>query len=172
MPHSTEPEDFHSRVFPVREDMDYQLKVWRFERVGWYILVLLVVLTLLGLFSRGPLSSRDLQSRDGSLGVEYETFNRNGSTNPMIVHMKGQPNAVLEVALDGAWLQGFEVQTLQPQPVRAASAGQGMRFWVQADAQGQASLYLSLLGQGLGIYHGRLAMPGGASLSFDQFIFP
>mgnify|MGYP001026322383 CR=1 FL=1 len=172
MPRHIEPEDFHSRVFPVREDMDYQLKVWRFERVGWYVLVALVIMTLLGLFSRGPLSSRDLRSGDGSLGVEYEMFHRNGSSNPMIIHMKGQPNAVLEVELGGAWLQGFEVQTLQPLPMRSASAGQGMRLWVQADAQGQASLYLSLLGQGLGLYHGRLSMPGGASLGFDQFIFP
>lgn len=50
--------DFHSRDYPVREDMAYQVKVWRFERWGWYTLVLLILLALLGLFSRGPLSTR------------------------------------------------------------------------------------------------------------------
>ncbi|UZE21184.1 hypothetical protein LOY67_14095 [Pseudomonas sp. B21-056] len=171
MNNPTEPEDFHSREFPIREDMAYQLKVWRFERVGWYVLVLLVILTLLGLFSRGPLSSREVQSSDGRLGVKYELFHRNGSTNAMILHLKGQPGALLEVELGGDWLEGFDVQALQPQPVRSASVGQGLKVWVQADAEGKASLYLSLVSAGLGTYHSRIAMPGSA-VSFDQFIFP
>lgn len=167
-----ESEDFHSRAFPVREDMAYQLKVWRFERVGWYVLVLLVILTLLGLFSRGPLSGRDVQTSDGRLAVKYELFHRNGSTNPMVLHLKGAPQAVLEVELGGDWLEGFDVQALQPQPLRSASAGQGLKLWVQADAQGEASLYLSLLSEGLGTYHSHITLPGGGSVSFDQFIFP
>ena len=28
--------DLRSRDVPFREDMAYQLKVWRFERCGWY----------------------------------------------------------------------------------------------------------------------------------------
>ncbi|MDO7899364.1 hypothetical protein [Pseudomonas citrulli] len=167
-----DPEDFHSRTFPVREDMAYQLKVWRFERVGWYILVLLVLLTLLGLFSHGPLSAGEAWSRDGRLGVEYERFHRNGSTNSLTLHLKGQPDAVLEVELGGDWLEGFDVEALQPQPLRSAGAGKGMKFWVQADAQGQATLYLSVLSEGLGTYHSRIAMAGGSAVSFDAFIFP
>lgn len=167
-----EQDDHRSRQFPVREDMAFQNKVWRFERVGWYVLVLLVILTLLGLFSRGPLSSRELQSRDGSLGVEYEAFHRNGSTNAMVIRLKGQPNAVLEVELGGDWLEGFEVQALQPAPIHSAGAGQGMTLRVQADERGQASLHLSLLGEGLGTYHSRIAISGGAAVSFNQFIFP
>lgn len=172
MTHPTDPEELRSRQFPVREDMAYQLKVWRFERLGWYVLVLLVILTLLGLFSRGPLSTRNVHSADGRLGVEYEMFHRNGSTNPMVIHLMGQPNAVLEVELVGQWLEGFEVQTLQPQPVRSASAERGLKLWVQADAKGEASLYLSLLGDGLGLYHSRIDTPDGATVRFNQFIFP
>ncbi|WP_458130459.1 hypothetical protein [Pseudomonas sp. R3-41] len=167
-----EQDDHRSRQFPVREDMVFQHKVWRFERVGWYVLVLLVILTLLGLFSRGPLSDRELYSSDGSLGVEYQAFHRNGSANAMTIRLKGQPNAVLEVELGGDWLEGFEVQALQPPPMRSAGAGQGMTLWIQADKQGQASLYLSLLGEGFGTYHSRIATPGGATVSFKQFIFP
>lgn len=169
---NSEPDDFHSRAYPVREDMAYQLKVWRFERVGWYVLVLLVILTLLGLFSHGPLSNRDAHSPDGRLSVSYERFHRNGSTNALILHLKGQPDAVLEVELGGDWLDGFDVQALQPQPLRSASVGQGMKLWVQADARGEANLHLSLLSEGLGTYHSRVALPGGTAVSFDQFIFP
>ncbi|MBC3362413.1 hypothetical protein [Pseudomonas sp. SWRI154] len=167
-----EQDDHRSREFPVREDMVFQHKVWRFERVGWYILVLLVILTLLGLFSRGPLSSRELQSADGTIAVEYEAFHRNGSTNPMVLRLKGAPNAVLEVELGGDWLDAFDVQSVQPQPIRSAAAGQGVKLWIQADGQGQANLHLSLLSEGLGTYHSRIVIPGGATVSFNQFIFP
>lgn len=168
----SEQDDHRSRVFPVREDMALQHKVWRFERVGWYVLVLLVILTLLGLFSRGPLSSRELQSADGTIGVEYEMFHRNGSTHPLILRLKGAPDAVLAIELGGDWLEGFDVQTVQPQPLRSAAAGQGVTLWVQADRQGQAILRLSLLGEGLGAYQSRIAMPSGAQVTFSQFIFP
>ncbi|WP_434557277.1 hypothetical protein J3P95_13050 [Pseudomonas sp. Z5-35] len=167
-----EQDDHRSREFPVREDMVFQHKVWRFERVGWYVLVLLVILTLLGLFSRGPLSSRELQSADGNISVEYEAFHRNGSTNPMVLRLKGASNAVLEVELGGDWLEAFEVQSVQPQPIRSAAAGQGVKLWIQADGQGQANLHLSLLSEGLGTYHSRIVIPGGATVSFNQFIFP
>jgi hypothetical protein len=167
-----EQDDHRSRQFPVREDIEFQHKVWRFERVGWYVLVLLVILTLLGLFSRGPLSSREAQSADGSIGVEYEMFHRNGSTNPLVIRLQGPSNAVLEVELDGDWLEGFDVQSVQPQPVRSAAAGPGMKVWVQADQQGRANLHLSLLGEGLGTYQSHIKTNNGAEVTFNQFIFP
>jgi len=172
MTNKWEQDDHRSREFPVREDMAFQHKVWRFERVGWYVLVLLVILTLLGLFSRGPLSSREMHSADGSIGVEYEKFHRNGSTNPMIIRLKGAPGAVLEVELGGDWLEGFDVQSVQPQPMRSAAAGPGMKIWLQADGEGQANLHLSLLGEGLGTYQTRIATSHGAVVTFNQFIFP
>lgn len=42
-----------NRSGPVEEDMPLQLRVWRIERAGWYALLLLVMLALLGLFSKG-----------------------------------------------------------------------------------------------------------------------
>ncbi|WP_256663355.1 hypothetical protein [Pseudomonas sp. SJZ131] len=44
--------ELRSRKYPIREDMAYQLKVWRFERVGWYVLMSLVVLGLVGYFPK------------------------------------------------------------------------------------------------------------------------
>ncbi|KAB0507202.1 MULTISPECIES: hypothetical protein [Pseudomonas] len=164
--------EYHSRDFPVREDMAYQVKVWRFERWGWYVMVLLVVLALLGLFSRGPLSSRDVHGSDGKVRVEYEMFHRHGSTNPMKVSVIGRPDATVELELTGKLLEGFEIETLQPEPVRALSGEQGMKLWVQTDAQGQASLYLTLRGEGLGLFRSHIASPGAASVKVDQFIFP
>jgi hypothetical protein len=43
---------------------------------------------------------------------------------------------------------------------------------VQTDNQGQANLYLTLRGDGLGFFRSHIATPGTAGVKLDQFIFP
>jgi hypothetical protein len=152
--------------------MAYQLKVWRFERCGWYMLVLLVVLGLAGLFSRGLLSTRDVRSEDGRVRVQYEMFHRNGSTNSMNISVSGAPESTVELELAGEILEGFSIETLQPEPARARSSGQGIRLWLQTDTQGQADLFITLRGDGLGLFHSRIVLPGTNDVRLAQFIFP
>ncbi|WDH32523.1 hypothetical protein [Pseudomonas chlororaphis] len=165
-------DDLLPRSQPIQEDMALQRKVWRFERVGWYALVVVVLLTLAGLFSRGPLSTRDISSADGSLRVEYQRFLRNGATDSLTLHLRGGARQLLEVEITGELLQGFSVQTLQPEPLKASSAGAGIRLWLRADADGQARLYLTLLSTGVGFYDSRIRLADHPPLSISQFIYP
>jgi hypothetical protein len=167
-----DPQELRSRSYPIREDMAYQLKVWRFERVGWYVLVLVVVLGLVGVFSRGLISSRDVSSDDGKIRVEYEMFHRNGSTNPMKISVHATPDSTVELALAGQLLEGFSIETLQPEPLRSRSSSQGIKLWLQTDLDGQATLYLTLRGDGLGFFRSQIASPGTHGVKLEQFIFP
>ncbi|WP_439877964.1 hypothetical protein [Pseudomonas prosekii] len=167
-PHS----DYQSRDYPVRENMAYQLKVWSFERWGWYGLVAVVVMALLAVFSRGPISAREVQSTDRKVTVDYEIFHRSGSINPMKIVASGRVNAQVEVELSGDLLEGFTIETMQPDPIKAVSAGQGLRLWLQADPQGQAMLYLTLQGEGLGSYSSRIAVGGSSPVNLTQYILP
>jgi hypothetical protein len=164
--------NYQSRDYPVREDMAYQLKVWRFERWGWYVLVGVVLMAMLGVFSRGPLSARDAQSTDGKVTVRYELFHRNGSTNPMRVVVSGRGNSQVELELSGDFLNGFSIETIQPDPIKAVSAGQGIRLWLQTDPQGHATLYFTLRGDGLGPYNTRISIPGSSPIDISQYILP
>ena len=164
--------DMRSREHPIREDMAYQLKVWRFERVGWYVLVLVVLMGLMGVFSRGLLSSRDVRSEDGKVRVEYEMFHRNGSTNSMKITLSSTSDSQVELELAGQLLEGFSIETLQPEPLRSRSSSQGIRLWLQTDLDGQATLYITLRGDGLGFYRSQISSPGTNSLKLVQFIFP
>lgn len=164
--------DMRSREHPIREDMTYQLKVWRFERVGWYVLVLVVLMGLMGVFSRGLLSSRDVRSEDGNVRVEYEMFHRNGSTNSMKITLSSTPDSQAELELAGQLLEGFSIETLQPEPLRSRSSSHGIRLWLKTDLDGQATLYITLRGDGLGLYRSEISSPGTNSVKLVQFIFP
>ncbi|VVM76155.1 hypothetical protein [Pseudomonas fluorescens] len=164
--------DLESRKHPVCEDMPYQLKVWRFERWGWYALVAVVLMGLLGVFSRGPLSAREVHSADGRLSAHYEIFHRNGSTNPMKIAVSGRPESPVEIELSGDFLDGFSIESMQPEPVKSVSAGDGIKVWLQTDPHGRATLYLTLRGDGLGGYTSRLSVPGSSPVNVTQYILP
>ncbi|AVE03650.1 hypothetical protein FEM54_20975 [Pseudomonas edaphica] len=172
MSEDTDHPDMKSRNRPLREDMAYQLKVWRFERVGWYVLVLILVMALGGVFSRGLLSSRDVRSDDGKVRVEYEMFHRNGSTNSMKITLIERPNSPVELELAGQLLEGFSIETLQPEPLRSRSSSQGMKLWMQTDADGQATLYITLRGDAVGLFRSQITSSGTRSVRLVQFIFP
>lgn len=81
-------------------------------------------------------------------------------------------NAQVEVELSGDFLEGFSIETMQPDPIKAVSAGQGLKLWLQADPQGQAMLYLTLQGDGLGSYSSRIAVQGSSPVKLTQYILP
>ncbi|HKS12719.1 MAG TPA: hypothetical protein VJS90_06725, partial [Pseudomonas sp.] len=85
-------DEHHARQYPVSEDMRMQRRVWRFERLGWYGLLVVVGLTLAGLFGNGPLSDRTANSADGRVQVEYARFSRNGAGEQLRIRVKGRPN--------------------------------------------------------------------------------
>lgn len=102
MPRSPEaPEDdFRPRDHPVEDDIAFQRKAWKVERVGWACLLVLVVFALLGLFSNGPLSDRRLTTPDGTLQVDDQRFLRQGGRSPLRLALQGEPGATLQVVLE------------------------------------------------------------------------
>ncbi|MBN2991366.1 hypothetical protein JWR97_08160 [Pseudomonas cedrina subsp. fulgida] len=165
-------EDLHSRHYPINEDMTLQRKVWRFERFGWYGLVVVIGLTLAGLFSKGPLSTIQVHSAGGQVRVEYQRFLRNGSSDVLVIHLQGKAREPLEVAISGELLQGFNIEMLQPQPLKASTAGEGMRLWLLSDQDGHAVLHLTLRSDGVGSFETQVALATGASVRLSQFIYP
>lgn len=165
-------DDFRSRTYPIIEDMTRQQRAWRLERVGWYGLLVLVALTLLGLFSKGPLSSVTATSEDGTLNVEYERFSRNGAQDDMVITAKGQPGQLLQVTLGAGLLGGVTVEGLQPQSGPAYSRGKDLVIPLRADANGEATLYLSLRSNGVWLYRSEVSLSTGAHVAVPKFIYP
>jgi hypothetical protein len=104
--------------------------------------------------------------------VQYEVFHRNGSTNPMVISVVSKPDAMVEIELSRDFLNGFSMETLLPEPGRASSAGEDMKLWLQADAHGLANLYMTLRGEGLGLFRTQVSSPRAAPVDLNQFILP
>lgn len=164
--------EFASRTHPVLEDMARQRRAWRFERIGWVGLLVLIALTLAGLFSKGPLSQVNAHTADGALRVQYERFSRNGAQDDLVVTSTGSPGELRYLLLGGELLKGVSIEGLYPQAAPLRSEGQDLLIPMQADHQGIATLYLTLRSNGVGLYHGRLTLKGGETLAVPKFIYP
>lgn len=165
-------DEFANRSYPIVEDMARQRRAWRIERVGWYALLVLIALTLLGLFSKGPLSTTTATSSDGSLTVNYERFSRNGAEERMLIRARGQPGQHLEVALPAGLLEGVALEALQPQTGPAYSRDRDLIIPLRADAQGTAVLYLTLRSDGAWLFKGDVGLSTGAQVAVSKFIYP
>jgi hypothetical protein len=164
-------DELASRTYPfLQEDMALQIRTWRFERVGWYVLCLIILFTLLGLFSSGPLSSANLSNPDGSITVEHQRFYRNGAVTPLVLDV--QISAQSPVILAGDFLDAFTIESIQPEPLSSASTANGMALMLKPDAHGRARVHLSLRPDGVGSYQGEVAIAGHEPVRFDQFIYP
>lgn len=160
------------RRYPVEEDIALQRRIWRIERIGWYALVVVVVLTLFGLFSHGLLSSAVASSATKDLVVEYERFHRSGAVNTMVIHSRGKPGETHTVVIGKAMMEGFSIDSIQPQPRNSAGNGQGLRLTLEGDTHGESSLYLEWSSNGLGLYESKIAVEGGGEVAITQFIYP
>jgi hypothetical protein len=167
-----EQDEFTNRTYPVAENMQRQERAWAVERVGWYGLMLIVLLTLLGLFSKGPLSSMDVVSADGTLRVEYERFSRNGAQDTMIITARGQPGQTLDVTVGARLLEGVTLEAVHPLSAPAHSQGRDLLIPVRADQNGIATLYLTLRSDGVWLYRSDITLSSGAHVAVPRFIYP
>lgn len=161
-----------SRQHPIQEDMRLQRRVWRFERVGWYTLVVLVVLTLTGLFGNGPLSHRHVSSLDGRVTCEFERFTRSGSTTSMLIRVQGEPNSQVALLLDGPLFRELNIETLQPQPLLSLTHNLAFLLHLGTDEEGMAELHITLRNDGVGSYAGQASLAAGSAVHFSTFVYP
>lgn len=90
----------------------------------------------------------------------------------MKIAVNATPDSTVEVELAGQLLEGFSIEALQPAPLRSRSSSGGIRLWLQTDHDGQAMLYITLRGDGLGFFRSQIFPPGANGVKLVQFIFP
>lgn len=167
-----DPEEAVDRQTPVRENVQLQTRQWRLERVGFLVMLLIIVLCLLGLFSGGPLSQVQQRTASGDLQVDYQRFLRNGATTTLVVTVRSQAGAEALVQFDGELLDSGQIETLVPEPVASAShARSGVALRVTPNEEGVARLYVGFRSDAVGLYRFRVSANGEA-LDLQHFIYP
>ncbi|MEQ4529980.1 MAG: hypothetical protein ABN478_01590 [Mixta sp.] len=161
-----------NRSYPVQEHMRWQRIEWRIQRLGYVVLLAIVISGACGLFSKGFLSDREVVSSNGTLRVEYERFGRQQSDMAMTLRLQPQ-RGLYRVTLSGDGVDNFQFQSMQPQPLRAESRDRTLTLWYQTQSLNHgASIWLGGQPQSPGKYSFAISDSEGGNVQFTQWVYP
>lgn len=156
------------------DDAPFQHREWVFERVGWVVMGVLLLLAVLGVFGHGTLSTTTAEADDGSVSVEYDRFIRNIGNTTMTVSLGPESvdgkTATLRISRDLAetWL----IQNITPTPSTESSDADWVIY--EWDVLGSAPPRVKFLyrGDGWGTTHGAMRAGNGRPVAVTQWIYP
>lgn len=145
----------------VGEDLDFQRRWWKFERVVWSFFLLILLCDALGLFGRGWLSKAQRSTADGTLNVKYERIERASTPSIMTIQL-GQPaiqNGAAHLFVSESVIKELGNQRVAPQPASSVVGNGGITYTFPA-SEVPATVQLALEPSFPGIHHFTVQVPG------------
>jgi hypothetical protein len=157
------------------QDLRHQKREWAAERVGWTLMALVLLASLLGLLGPGPLGRARAGKEGSPIWVEYNRFERNQS--PVLLRIHLGPGAGREgrvrLKVNGRFIEKIKVEGIDPPPevVEAGPEGPTYVFRVP-DGRGPTALAFHYEPDKFGRLPVAISLEGGERVAFSQFIFP
>lgn len=164
-------------------DQEFEKK-WRgLEIASQGLMVLFVLAALVGLFGRGPFSHRTHKSADGRLAVDFEPLTRWGTTTQVTVHLSapadgtqsGEDGVQARLLVSNEFVEPLGLQQVIPQPNATEAIGGGAIYnFAIPPGQDSGMVRFVLKPSTIGLVNAevREVGPGGASLSWTQWVLP
>lgn len=160
----------------IQQELEHQRRVWKWQRICWVLLLLLILATLLGLFGQGLLSDAIVGDERSPLWLEYDRFGRlDAETTRLRVHLGAgaAQNGEVRFWLSREYLEKIRILQVTPQPERVEAAHDRFIFvFHAAGLDAPTTLTFQLEAKRIGRLHAMAGLEEGAALSFDQFIYP
>lgn len=147
-------------------DVPFQRRVWIGQRVGWFVIGILIITALLGFFGSGPMSRASAQG-DG-LSIEYERFAR--LQQPTKLRFMLLTAGPAQVELSHRYFKSVQIEQVTPEPSSVESAGEWLIYRF-AGPRPQAVIF-HLKPEEFGGLAGSARIAGGNPVEFRQFVYP
>ena len=168
------PETERVGSIQIEQDLDFQQKSWTVQRVSWIIMLLIAAAGLLGVFGGGPIADATAGDRN-ELEIEYERLVRmSGSEKLGISFGERAPRSGSTVSLwlDREWLSRHNVRAIVPEPESTTVAADRVTYYFSAKPGSPTKVEFDLETIAFGSIHGKAGIPGGTTVTFNQFSYP
>jgi hypothetical protein len=155
------------------QDLGFERRSGRIQRVGWATIAALIAAALLGLFGTGVLSRTVVTS--GPLQLAYDRFGRVNAPGTMDVDLPGRVGVDGSVMLwlDRAFVDRTRIESVTPQPTLQTWGPDRLVFMFPAGASSERfRVNLRITPQHVGLVQSRLGSHDGSALRFWLFIYP
>jgi hypothetical protein len=157
----------------VGEDLEFQRKWWRFERIIWSFFVLIIVCDLLGLFGSGWLAKAKRATPDKAFTLNYERVERTSTPSVMTLHFSQSAieDGHIEVFVSDSIVKGLGAERVSPEPAVSAIGGDGITYEFSA-TQSPADVQFSLEPGYPGPHRFRIQLRGEPPIDASVFVVP
>lgn len=169
------PSSRTSSTSSIDQDLRFQRKQWRAERIGWVAMAVLIVCALAGFFGGGgPLAGASSIAGDGSARLSHDRFARFLTPTTVEITVAHPPSArPLHLRVSESYLSSMLVRSITPQPDTVAFADRAYLFaFERLPGATEAKIRLHLEPQAIGSLEGWAVVDNGAPLPIKHFIFP
>jgi hypothetical protein len=90
----------------------------------------------------------------------------------MVIQATGQPGKHVTLLISKPMLDGFSIESIQPQPASSMGSAQGLSLTFPTDKSGQVTLFTSWRSNGIGLFKSQISVVGGGYIPVTQFIDP
>ncbi len=169
-------EDSVSKVnneIAVGEDLNFQRKWWRFEKIIWTIFTAIVILDLLGAFGRGYLAHNRIHTPDNVLDMKYDRIARFDTPSNMSVSFG--PGAVrdgkVQLFVSQSVISDLGAQRISPQP-QTSTVGNGGALYTFDATRPPAIVQIAFQSSKPGLHHITVQVPGTEALHARVLVMP
>jgi len=160
----------------IEQDMDFQESTWRIQRIGWILMIAVVIAAIAGVCGGGPASSAEVGDPGSGMTVSYDRFTRMNARETLDLEISPaaiRPDSTVSVWLDREWMESVEVNAITPEPESTEIAADRIIYEFKTRAaDSPLRVRFDLKTRTLGSVRGRGGIEGGPTHSFTQFAYP
>ena len=157
----------------VGEDLTFQERWWKFERVIWSIFVLVLIADVAGLFGQGWLAKATVGDQASHLVVRYERIER--ATTPSQLDIRFDPaaarNGAFQLFVSDSVIGDLGAQRIAPQPAASHIGNDGVTYTFPTDG-GPARVLIQLEPAKIGVHHFTVQVPDHPALHASIVVLP
>lgn len=150
----------------LNEKINDHILGWKIQRVGWVIMLLIILAGTTGIYGSGPFSYRK-QIISGNI-LQYEFFLRYQSETQIKFKLTNQ-TGITSIGIPIDYMNSFEVKHITPQPIESRIANKQLLYFFAAT--GDADIEFILKPESYLNVSGNI-MVNGTAFPVKHFIYP
>jgi hypothetical protein len=158
----------------IGQDLQFQRWEWIFQRVGWVVLVAIILAALAGLLGHGPLSRTQTADPDNKLTIEYNRFLQYHDPSTLTIRVnEGASGPELRLSFGRDYVEQLDIQAVVPPPVRVeAGADRAVYVFRVAEAGRPLMVTAHFEANRMGPLRGEIGIDEQEPARFRQFVYP
>lgn len=151
----------------IEDEIDLHKTGWILQRIGWFMVLVILITALLGLFGTGWLSHESVTGNGYTLS--YEKYGRYETPATLVLNIASTTDKEIVVSIPSAYIEQQEISNIVPEP-KAQKTAKGLTTF-HFDAGDQSKIVFYVEPDAIGSISGSFTV-NGTALRVSHFIYP